>query len=257
MLHIVTVATDNLYYLPYLRQTCADMGAKLIVLGMGEKWGGYVWKITKMIDFLKTVSPTDIVCFVDGYDVICTRSLSYLVPTFLEIINREKCKIIIAKDSIALPSIIRKLYFGYCKNTSINSGTYIGFAYDILDTLIRAQSLYPTETDDQKLLTSYCNHNPGDFYIDIHSEIFYVASTIPLQTAIIPQNIHPFFVHAPACGYLDDVLQNMGYVADPSIKRQLRSYVIRKTLEHTRHACKQYYIIWIMVIFIGIYITLT
>ena len=85
MLHIVSVATESRYYLPYLQDTCRKFGSDLIVLGYGEKWTGYVFKFEKIIEFLRTIDPWDIVCFVDGYDVICTRDLSMLIPTFYQI----------------------------------------------------------------------------------------------------------------------------------------------------------------------------
>ena len=63
MIHIVTVATESRYYLPYLYDTCERFGYTLNVLGFNEKWSGYVFKLEKMIEFLRNVDPQDIVCF--------------------------------------------------------------------------------------------------------------------------------------------------------------------------------------------------
>jgi hypothetical protein len=135
MLHIVTVATDSKYYLPHLEKTCKDIGGvELTVIGLGEKWGGYIWKFQKMLDFLRKVPREDVVCFVDGYDVICNRDLSDIIPKFLKVRNRKKCKMIIAKDHCVFPlDVILHVYFGKCDGTRVNSGTYLGYAGDVLD----------------------------------------------------------------------------------------------------------------------------
>jgi len=54
-LHIVTVATESKYYFPYLVQSCERNGIKLKVLGYGEKWLGFNWRLRKMIEYLKTL----------------------------------------------------------------------------------------------------------------------------------------------------------------------------------------------------------
>lgn len=231
MLHVVTVATESQYYLPYLQDTCARGGVNLKILGLGEKWNGYIFKLEKMVDFLRSVDIGDIVCFVDGYDVICTRHLDTLVREFLTICERENCQIVIAKDSGIIPEFISSTYFGSCKNIFINSGTYIGFAGDILRVLLESMDKFPTEKDDQRLLTQYCNLYPNIFYIDTRAELFYTANTYPLTNAKIVGA--PYFVHAPGCGYLDSILEDMGYDVDKSIKPKLRSYFFRKSGEHT------------------------
>ena len=126
-LHIITVATDPKYYFPYLVDSCKKNGKELEVLGMGEKWEGFNWKFKKMIDYLNTLPRDDIVCFVDGYDVLCTRNLDGLIPLFKKIRQREKCKMIVGSViSTTLlynisNDIINTLHFGKCNNKSLNS----------------------------------------------------------------------------------------------------------------------------------------
>lgn len=247
MLHIITVATESKYYLPYLQDTVSNFGSELLILGYKEKWGGYVFKLEKSIEFLNSVNPLDIVCFIDGYDVICTRNLDTLVDIFFNIKNRTGCKIVIGKDSGYIPEFISKIYFGTCGNQILNSGTYIGMAGDILEILLEARDMYPNEKDDQMLLTKYCDVFPRKFYLDVHYEIFY-SSTKPLTQASIPIQSAPFFVHAPGCGYLDNILTDMGYtVVDPQIQKDLRRYLFKKAAEHGSVFLRKY-ILWIVVI---------
>jgi hypothetical protein len=249
MLHIVTVATESKYYYPYLVKTCAEWKVNLTTLGMSEKWGGYVWKFKKVLTFLKSIDPNDIVCFVDGYDVVCTRDLNELVPMFLKIKARENCDIIIAKDQpLMFPfDKVLQLYFGSCNGTRINSGTYIGHAKDVLNILQEATRLQPDEQDDQRLLTGYCSLYANRFYIDKKAELFQV-NLIPLTEAKLPKK-RAFFIHAAGCGYLTNVLTEMGYEVPPQIKRDLRKYLIKKEFEHIIVFITRYFL-WIIAIIV-------
>lgn len=258
MLHVATVATESKYYLPYLQKTCAEWGVDLTILGMGEKWEGYIFKFKKIVDFLQSLPADDIVCFVDGYDVIVTNDLNELVPTFLKITEREQCKIIVAKD-YALPfpfSEIMKLYFGNCDGQYINSGTYIGYVSNLSQILQTAILTFPNEKDDQKLIVNYCSLYPQDFYVDKDCELFQVF-LCPFTEMKINNSPRPFFVHAAGCGYLTNILKDMGYEVDPEIKKNLRVYMIKKCSEHTIVFIKQFKFFFISIfVFILIFIIL-
>ena len=82
-LYIVTIATESKFYFPYLIKSCEKNGIKLTILGYGEKWKGFNWKFKLVLEFLKKINKNDIVCFIDGYDVICTKNLTMLPYFFL------------------------------------------------------------------------------------------------------------------------------------------------------------------------------
>jgi len=248
MLRVATVATHPKYYFHYLEKTCARWNVKLEVLGMGEKWEGYVWKFKKILEFLRSVPADDIVCFVDGYDVVATRDLNELVPKFLEIKERENCDMIVAKDHTFLFPLnkIANVYFGTCNGIQINSGTYIGYSLDLLRILEDALKIFPDEKDDQKLLTNYCSIYSNKIYIDKQSDLFQ-ASVVPMKEMKLNKK-RPFFAHAAGCGYLTDILVDMGYSVDPNIKKELRTYLIKKASEHTLVFLKRYFLVILAVI---------
>ena len=180
-LHIITVATEQKYYLPYLIESCRKNGEELEIIGMGEKWEGFNWKYKKMIDYLKSLPRNDIVCFVDGYDVFCCRNLHDLIPEFLKIKQEQNCKIIVGHDKPSILLSLNSLFFGKCKNNLINSGTYIGEVSDILNIIQKIYDLNPrNDADDQVLMVQYCNLNPNDFYIDTNNQLF-LALVYPLE----------------------------------------------------------------------------
>ncbi len=223
-LHITTIATESKYYFPYLQESCRRNGKELEVLGMGEKWEGFNWKFKKMIDYLESLPDDDIVCFVDGYDVLCTRDLSEMIPVFLKMKQRKGCKMIVGEDKLSWTNIYIKLLFSTCKNISINSGTYIGTANDLLQMIQQTYKLNPTnDADDQILLTKYCNMKPKNLYIDIHNELFLTLAYggTPFNNlhnhvnindnTISYNNQQPFFMHAPGSSNLDIIIQKLGY----------------------------------------------
>lgn len=225
-LHIVTVVTESKYYFPYLVKSCQKYGKELEILGYGQKWKGFNWKFKLMIEYLETLNDNDIVCFIDGYDVICTRNLNELKTTFLTLYNENKCKIIVGYDNTSHTNFINKLfvktYFGTCNGISLNSGTYIGFVKDLLQIIKQIRSLNDKDNaDDQILMTKFCNLNDSIFYIDKNNEIF-LALDHPLNEIDNIINISngknisyndnfPFFLHGPGSTFLDNVIQKLGY----------------------------------------------
>ena len=232
--NIVTVATESQYYYPYLMDTLKKNGGTLTTLGYGEKWQGFSWRYQIMIDYLKGLSPTEIVCFVDGYDVICTRNLTELKPKFLELKRKHSCKIIVSNHKFKqdFPGrYINSIIFGFCKNDLINAGTYIGYAKDLLTLIsnIYNLSLNNNSDDDQKLMTRYCKKNSTDFYIDTKNEIFLVLESSYkdisdnisiVNGSVVYNNENPFFIHGPGSTYLDNILMKLGY-QNVNIKEKL------------------------------------
>lgn len=266
-LHIVTVATDPKNYFPYLVESCKKNGKELEVLGMGEVWQGFNWKYLKMMEYLKTLPMDDIVCFIDGYDVVCCRNLNQLLDQFKEIKKRTGCKVVVAEDKKSTTMSISVLFFGSCNNNNINSGMYIGYVKDILEIIQKIYELNPkNDSDDQVLMTEYCKKNKEEFYCDTESKLF-LSLLYPLEEidkyVEIDENTHilkyqssePFFVHAPGYGYLENVIRKLGYNIDQNkIKNELFQNIIQKKgLLYLKYIILDYYI-WILVLFFLIYI---
>ena len=221
---IVTVATDTKYYLPYLQETIYKKNNELVILGYGEKWQGFSWKYKLMIDYLKTLNEEDIVCFVDGYDVICTRDLRQFSSVFLKMCQEHKCKIIVGYERHIndIFKYVASLYFGKCKNMPLNSGTYVGYSKDLLKIVNDMYILNNPLKDDQVLMNDYCMKNPNDIYIDKHSELFLTicdtyTNIKPNNELIIKNNTvfynneQPFFIHGFGNSYMDNILMLLGY----------------------------------------------
>jgi hypothetical protein len=269
-LHIVTVATESKYYFPYLIESCKRNSKELEVLGYGEKWEGFNWRYVKMMEYLKTLPKDDIVCFVDGYDVICCRDLNEIIPEFLKIKEKTGCKMIVANDKGDPIQInLGKLFFGECKNNSINAGTYIGYVSDILEIIEKIYNLNPkNDADDQVLMTKYCQQNEKDIFIDSNNELFlpllYTLRDINNYIEINEENHiltynsnQPFFIHANGYGYLDGVIKKLGYNIEEGdeIKNELFANFWEKKLWHYfKEFILKYYLIIFFILFLIIYL---
>jgi hypothetical protein len=263
-LHIVTVATESQYYFPYLMESCERNGLKLEILGFGEEWRGFNWRYKKMIEYLKTLPKNDLVCFVDGYDVLCCRNLKEMSDVFYELKEKHQCKVIFAEDKRNIFVFISELNFGTCKNESINAGTYIGSVIDLLEIV---QKIYELDSrddaDDQVLVTKYCNQNPNEIYCDTENKLFLTLSRqlqeldnfvdINKETKQLTYESNaPFFIHAPDYGYLDGIIEKLGYDIEPGkIKNQLFKYFIEKKIWlHIKMLFVQYIYIFVFLFII-------
>jgi len=273
-LYIITVATDPVCYFPYLKESIKRNGGELIVLGFGEKWKGFGWKFSLVLEQLKKLNDYDIVCFVDGYDVICTRNLENLKNDFIKIRNREECKIIVGHHKIIKDKFMKKLnelyvslYFGKCNNLLLNSGTYIGYVKDINSILKNIYELKKSNIeDDQILLTEYCNKNKNDIYIDIYNELFLTLSNGYIEldkyikflnNKITYNNNTPYFLHACGEGYLDNVIILLGYDMKSKVKDEIKKKVYKKIFKEIENFFKRnsvVIILFIIILFLIIFI---
>jgi hypothetical protein len=219
---IVTVATESKYYFPYLQETIKTNNNELIVLGLGEKWQGFSWRYELMLNYLKTLQSDDIVCFVDGYDVLCLRNLNELPNAFFKIKKETGCKIIVGFSNYEnkVNKYINYFYFGECNKKSLNAGTYIGLAKDLLNVINKLYKIKDPKKDDQIMLNQYCIDNPTDIYIDDLSQIFLAISNpykninsklLIKNKKVYFNNEQPFFIHAYGNTYMDNLLIKLGY----------------------------------------------
>jgi hypothetical protein len=264
-LYVVTVVTKTDYYFPYLLESCKRYNIKLDILGNGQKWQGFTWRLKLMIDYLKNKNSTHYVCFIDGYDVICNKNLKDLKIKFLELKRKHNCKIVFSGDEIynkelyKLNEIFINYYFGKCKNTNLNAGLYIGGVTDVLEMLTKIYNKIKKNNnlDDQQLIIKYCNKYNNDIYIDIHYELFLTFNkpyseinkylTIKDNT-IYYKNKNPFFIHAPGNTYLENTLKLLCYtVLNNNIQKEMIKRWFMKMCFLFKNKIK-YFILFILII---------
>jgi hypothetical protein len=266
-LYIITVVTESKYYFPYLKDSCKLNGIELIVLGYGEKWKGFNWRSKLIINFLSKLNRDDIVCVIDGYDVLCTRNLLELPNIFKNIQQKKGCKMIVGHDKIVkhnklmqnFSSICNKFFFSTCQNILINIGTYIGYSNDIIEILNKIQIMNSKDdADDQILITKYCNIYPNEIYIDTNNEIFLaidsplnkITDFIIIDNRIVSYNGNkPFFIHGPGSTYLDELIIKL-YGINPNLNDEFKNKFIKMIIDYLF----KYYLFMILFFLILIYL---
>ena len=265
-LHIVTVATEEKYYLPYLKILCKKFNNELKILGLGTKWQGLSYKFHLILKYLKTLNPNDIVCFIDGYDVICVRDTKELINEFKKLINDKL--IFLSIDTYSLPNDLASyLYWERIDKYVINSGCYMGYVKNLIIVLEEInKSINNLTNNDQKLLIEYCKKHPDSYVLDKDNNIFlcYVQglNEIDNKINIINNNIYyknskPFFIHGPANTYLNNILIKLGFSNTEylkSIKKTYKKELNNKIFYYLKEILKKNQIIFLIIYLLILFI---
>jgi len=149
MLHIVTHGTDE-SKMAYLNAPVKNLASR--------PWSGFKDKLLAMREFLATLPSSDVVCFVDGYDVTCFDCERDGMGDVLEKFKRMNVDVLASAETSCYPwSHVQPLY---PSTTSIyrylNSGGYMGYVAALQQVLSRDMSACPC---DQGYMTYYyLNH---------------------------------------------------------------------------------------------------
>ena len=239
-IYIVTVANKSDGYYEILKKSCIRNGCNLITLGFGEKWGGFVWKYKKLQEFLKTIDPSDIVIFVDGFDVIMVDHIDIFMERY------KKFNKSIVLSIINNPDIIKyfeKKVFNTIKYKGseywLCSGLYVGVVSDLIYMFDMMNIESDKTNDDQLLLTQFLIANPkfsnDKVALDTQMELFTNAARPKIKDWIIKNTHSPLkltfkngyilnefnkptiFLHGPGSVSLKPYIEQLGYTNVPDI----------------------------------------
>jgi hypothetical protein len=81
--HVLLVATHWTPRLENCKRSLHQQGYLTYhLLGWGEKWGGWVWRMTQYVEALRALPSNRLVLLLDAYDMIASRPAAQLVETF-------------------------------------------------------------------------------------------------------------------------------------------------------------------------------
>ena len=244
---LVTVATHSQSYFPFLLESCERYGAELVVLGFNQPWRGFNQKNLLMKEYLDTLAPDEIVCFIDAYDVLLLRPLEDLEALFVSFNKNTGARIVVGCDLTVNGNytLYARFYYGACNNKYVNSGTYIGYASDLRDMMafIIQETLGDTMADDQIMIRKYCSAT-NNVHIDCDRIFFltfagYKHMQFPLKHSkvnivinpdsheLFYNNIKPFFVHGAGKINMINLVEALGY----EISTEQRTSILKETNE--------------------------
>ena len=269
----VTVANDRHGYLNILEKQIKKSGNILSILGVGEKWGGFMWRYILLLKFLSDLPDEEIVVIMDGYDVL------YINPIGLEDkFKSYKTNILYGIDNFHSKSYLhnlihRRIFPISCsqstKKIDVNAGIYMGYVKYLkifLTNICIDNDCNNPNLDDQKLLAQKCN---SDFFkenvkFDIDYKIFLNINNSSLFTnkssfkltdgKVIINNNSPNFVHGPGNTNLNFIVKSYGYEEVPQhdINKDRTKYILNGFKIHYQYFIPD--IIVIITIFIVIFI---
>ena len=179
---ILTVATDYNDAVKRFEESCKIYGHQYKILGLGETWNGGEMSIStgggqkinllkkELLAWSKEELQETIVLFSDSYDVIINANKYEILNKYAKIIGINTNMIVFSSEKYCWPS--KELSEKYPKvpyaNKYLNSGGFIGNAYDILK--IMDTDIY--NWDDDQLYFTLKFLNNCNIMLDYHCEIF-------------------------------------------------------------------------------------
>lgn len=182
-LHVVTVITDpNNENFLRLANSALVRGINITSLVSHQKIGhgkGFGMKIKMLNDYIRNLKDTDIVMFVDGYDVLITGTEKEIIEAYISFRRRHGNKAIFSAEYYCWPDGNKAKQYPEVKDSPykyLNSGTYIssvGTLKSILKkTNIDIHSDEFKKFDDQRFYTDLYLQNQNLIVLDTHNKIF-------------------------------------------------------------------------------------
>ena len=165
-MHALTVATGHEGFLHSLRASAKLFGYELHILGLGQPWGGFVWRWQLLRDALGKLPANEPVVVLDGYDTVFTAPAALLQEEFRKHASptvfagvehrQEHCTWLFWK----LTEVFGWWYYGTAPPLT-NAGVLLGSAgtLQLLCAAILEQADVSGEGDDQRILNSLVAHD--------------------------------------------------------------------------------------------------
>jgi hypothetical protein len=228
---LITVATDNQGYFPWLMLSCKKYGVTPEILGWGQKWQGFNWRNKLMIEYLDQLPEKEVVCFIDAYDMIVINDIRRLEAEFIKFNKETGYEFVVGCEHImnAFSKVFAVAKFGRCKGVNINAGMYMGYAgkvRSVLNSIFLGNNNYTA--DDQVLLTAYCRNYSNEVYIDCGQRFFIsiVKPYMNIDNVIDVRQSNAFFLHGNCFTRLDNIIVSLGYKYTELDRSRINRYIM-------------------------------
>lgn len=177
MLHIFTYGAGNISRFEYLKVSADIYNLPIMYITQSE-WNGFFDKITNMLNAIKALPDNDIVCFVDGFDVLAVGGEEEIKRKFID----YDCDILFGAELncwpgeflASFPDVGIKNGYKY-----LNSGGFIGYKWAVMElytwkNLDEVAHICKMCGGDQGYFISYfiANHKNKRLKLDSNVQIF-------------------------------------------------------------------------------------
>jgi hypothetical protein len=150
-------------------QTLNYWGYQYKIVGQGDSWTGFIsTKITRLLEYLRTVDPKLLVCVTDVFDVYACDTPQELVRKF----NSFNCDLVISAESLCGGNCfpLEKTYWKkriiLPKNKYCNGGSYMGFAKNLIEMFEFMIKDNNSKNDDQLSMGHFISLYPNKVKLD-------------------------------------------------------------------------------------------
>lgn len=209
---VLVFATDNIIELQNLKNSLEMWNYTYKILGLGEKWEGFIHKQKSVLNFLNSYTGgEEIIAVIDGYDVLVCGSPEEVCLKYFKLTGNKKIlfggeKFCFSYNGTPLRKYER--YNVFSTRKYLNGGICIGNKSDIVKmfTWMINYSIKTGILDDQKIACKYANIFEKRIIVDIHSEV--ILNTITSidennfkkngSNRVISLSQKPCFIHFPS-----------------------------------------------------------
>jgi hypothetical protein len=205
MLHVFTYSTSEVRVQPLLA-SAKQHGLDIKNLATTTLWNGLQDKLLAMVGCLNGLPSSDIVCFVDAYDVIANCSSNELLARF----KAKDTELWIGAEINMDPPTLPMDSFPTSPTDLrfLNSGVYIGYVHAIKNMLSWGDFL---NKNDQEYVSEYFLSHQDSVTLDVHASLVLNMFGVPWQTLKIEgghvysedKGIEPCFLHFNGQSYTD------------------------------------------------------
>lgn len=209
---VLSYITDKNMATRNLERTLKKFRYPYKFLGIGEPWKGFISnKIQAILKFCLCNKQYDLICVIDGYDMIASGPCSELIRKY----NRFRTPIVFGGEKTNANNKCHTNVYKYSELSMfdyrkyLNAGFCIGNSKAMIDMYkwVIQKSVETGIDDDQKIMGMYMNKYPLQVDIDINSRM--VCNTIPYwdlsnyeisnnRVKILTTMTKPCFLHFPA-----------------------------------------------------------
>ncbi len=168
-LHFCTVASDRKLGLVQLLRSCLVYNIPMDVLGLGMPFRGLNEKLIHIKRYVEDIPETDIVMFVDAYDVLFLSTPEQILKKF----KKMNSNFVIAVERTCWPygELASKFPQSPTSLRYLNSGAFIGYAGHIKQ-ILKEVSPIVASGDDQGELTKHYFKKQKMYTFDYKGELF-------------------------------------------------------------------------------------
>ncbi|CDR33002.1 glycosyltransferase domain-containing protein [Criblamydia sequanensis] len=203
-LHICTVASRPKPGLQQLLLSAEKFGLKVEVLGMGLPYKKNGQKLSYMKMYLENIPDTDLVLFVDAYDVIFLANENVIKDKFYSF----NSPFVISAETNCFP--FQELASAYPESPTLfkylNSGTYMGYAGYI--KFLLNEFIIEEDKSDQGQLTKLFLRREHEITLDYYSELFMTLHGIRGNQIKLEKD--PKLVHCLLTGSTPSIIHGNG-----------------------------------------------